>query len=50
MNKKNKTKWATLFLYGLSPWIALSAKEKPKNVLFILVDDYGWNNRLIRYI
>lgn len=44
MNKKNKTKWATLFLCGLSPWMALSAKEKPKNVLFILVDDYGWND------
>ena len=29
---------------GVLSVTAIQAKEKPRNVLFILVDDYGWND------
>lgn len=31
---------------GLLSASVMQAKEKPRNVLFILVDDYGWNDTL----
>lgn len=42
----NKSDLAYAFVAGLSffPNLEAQAKEKPRNVLFILVDDYGWND------
>ena len=41
-----KKEWLVLCCTGIGLWCAtcVHAKEKPRNVLFILADDYGWND------
>lgn len=41
---KNKLVYCTCIGAGLLSVSASQAKEKPRNVVFILVDDYGWND------